>query len=65
MLARAFVELVSYVENAVDDGMFCFSFHRCDCILLVSVKKLTKFASSRAFYQCSRTKYWKQCNTCF
>ena len=26
MQARAFVELISYVENTVKDGMFCFKF---------------------------------------
>ena len=52
MQTRAFVELISYVEKAVDSAS---NFHRCvscmnvDCILLVSIKKLTNFASRNSF----------------
>ena len=53
--ARAFVELIAYVENAVEDGTFCFKFsllrQLCEiaCIFLVSIKKSTKFASKNKF----------------
>ena len=71
--SRPFVELITHIENQIEDGTFCFKFaylrqlyesRLADFGIRSEINKVRfKETSTEALSTCPRAKWWKECDT--